>query len=218
MRSAGAEVALDLPEIKIKGNGYKECIIPYETDWSSAAFWYELLALAEDGELFLPGLKEDSFQGDWLVKKYFYLFGIDTSFDSEGALIKKHDWLAEGFNFDITGNPDLAPAMILATAGKGFGGNFYGVAGLRNKESDRTQALANELAKCGVICTLEPDFLSFKAQKLKISEAIDTYNDHRIAMAFAPLAVLGEPITINNPEVVSKSYPEFWTELHKVLG
>jgi len=218
MKKAGAEIDIDLPEIKIRGNRYKGGLLPYESDWSAAAFWYELMALSKGGELLLHGLKEDSIQGDSVAAKYFYMFGVETIFKPEGALIRKNFWMAEGFNFILIEHPDLFPAMVVTTAAKGLEGNFYEIEGLRIKESDRPQALASELLKCGIKCSMEENLLSFKEQKINISKPIDTYNDHRIAMAFAPLAVLGSPITINNPEVVSKSYPNFWSELQKVLG
>jgi len=121
-------------------------------------------------------------------------------------------------NFDLTHNPDLAPAIIVTAAALGFKGKFTGLGSLKIKESDRLQALANELGQAGIQCTVTDDELSFESQKMKICMPFDTYHDHRIAMAFAPLAILGDPVIINNPEVVSKSYPNFWNELQKVLG
>lgn len=218
MKKAGAEVDFRLPEIVIAGGGYKEAVLPYEADWSAAAFWYELMALSKGGELFLPGLKEDSIQGDSVLHRYFYMLGVETIFEGAGARIKKNHWLAEGFNFELNDHPDLAPSLVVTTAAKGFEGNFYGINGLKIKESDRAEALATELGKNGIKCTIDHDLLSFLPQKLGVRQTIDTYNDHRIAMAFAPLAILGTPVTINNPEVVSKSYPGFWRELQKVLN
>lgn len=217
MKAAGAELVLDMPNIRIKGTGYKESVLPFETDWSSAAHWYALMALAKDGELMLQGLKEDSLQGDSVTHSYFKMLGIETTFENEGARIRKHFWKAAGFNFMMKDHPDLAPSMIVTTAAKGFEGNFYGLENLKIKESDRVQSLINELAKCSIECSYEDGQLSFQSQKIKIKKAIDTYNDHRIAMAFAPLAMLGQPLTINNPSVVNKSYPAFWSELQKVL-
>jgi 3-phosphoshikimate 1-carboxyvinyltransferase len=217
MKNAGAGVSLGLPEIRISGKGYRGGQLPIETDWSSAAFWYELMALSEGGALLLRGLKEDSIQGDSIARKYFYMLGVETLFTAEGALIRKNKQLSEVFDYEVSQHPDLAPPLIVSTAAKGLKGNFYGIQGLRIKESDRSQALAEELLKCDVECRIEDDQLFFHGQKMNIKKAINTHNDHRIAMAFAPLAILGDPVTIENPEVVSKSYPNFWNELQKVL-
>lgn len=217
MKEAGAVLSMMLPEIRIKGTGYKGGVLPYETDWSSAAFWYELMVLSEGGELFLRGLKEKSVQGDRVAQKYFQMLGVETIFKSGGAVIRKNDKLSADIDFELSQQPDLAPALIVCTAAKGINGSFYGIEGLRVKESDRVRALVLELLKCGIKCRVEDDLLTFKGQKIQISQAIETYGDHRIAMAFAPLAVLGTPVIINEPGVVSKSYPNFLDELHRVL-
>ncbi len=216
MTSAGAEVEMELPYIRISGN-YKAATLPFEYDWSAAAFWYELLALSKGGELLLKGLKEESLQGDRVLESYFVSLGVETDFNDEGALIRKGFFINQHANFQLSDYPDLVPVCAVTAAGKGFDGMFIGVAGLKYKETDRLQALAQELGKAGITCTVSEDEIIFKAQRMEISEPFETYNDHRMAMAFAPLAILGQPVTVNNPEVVSKSYPGFWEELSKIL-
>ncbi len=217
MKAAGAEVEMNIPTIRISGN-YKAATLPSESDWSAAAFWYELLALSKDGELLLKGLKEKSLQGDSVLSRYFLSLGIETEFNDEGALIRKGFFFDAHSNFDLADYPDIVPVCAVTAAAKGNNGMFIGIAGLKYKETDRLQALAQELGKAGITCTVSDDEIIFKAQKMEISEPFETYNDHRMAMAFAPLAILGQPVTVNNPEVVSKSYPGYWEELKKVLS
>lgn len=216
MKAAGAEVEMDIPYIRISGN-YKAAALPFEYDWSAAAFWYELLALSKGGKLLLKGLKEESLQGDSVLERYFLSLGVETEFNDEGAVIKKGFFIDQHTNFHLADYPDLVPVCAVTAAGKGHNAMLIGVAGLKYKETDRLQALAQELGKAGITCTVSDDEIIFKAQRMEISEPFETYNDHRMAMAFAPLAILGQPVTVNNPEVVSKSYPGFWEELSKFL-
>lgn len=218
MKKAGAEVDLALPIIHVPGSGYQKSELKEEADWSSAAFWYQLLALSKGGSLLLKGLKENSFQGDRITAKYFDSLGVETEYTSDGAVIRKKGIHKPYISFNFSDNPDLAPALIVTSAALGLDGYFKGLSALRIKESNRLEALATELDKAGIKCTVYEDEFSFEPQKMNITAAFDTYHDHRIAMAFAPLAILGNPVTINDPEVVSKSYPNFWNEFQKVLG
>lgn len=217
LKSAGADVTMELPEISVAAKDYQESMLPSESDWSSASYWYELFSLSRSEELFIHGLKEDSIQGDAVLHKYFGLLGVETSFEKDGARLMKSHIRNPSINLDLTNFPDLAPAIITTTAALGLKGYFVGLSSLRIKESDRLEALATELGKAGIKCEINDDEFSFEAQTMDIKQSFDTYNDHRLAMAFAPLAILGKPITINDPEVVKKSYPGFWDELTKVL-
>lgn len=217
MKAAGADIEMSIPYIRISGN-YRASTLPTESDWSAAAFWYELLALSKGGEILLKGLKEISLQGDSVLSSYFYSLGIETEFSEEGALIKKGFFIDNHTNFHLADHPDIVPVCAVTAAAKGKNGMFIGIAGLKYKETDRLQALANELGKAGITCSVSSDEISFQSQKMEIGEPFETYNDHRMAMALAPLAILGQPVTINNPEVVSKSYPGFWEELKKFFS
>ncbi|MDT8393592.1 MAG: 3-phosphoshikimate 1-carboxyvinyltransferase [Bacteroidales bacterium] len=217
MKAAGAETDVELPAVKIKGSGYSNSLLRQESDWSSAAFWYALLALSKGGELLLQGLKSVSLQGDRITAEYFRMLGVETSYTEQGALIRKRGTRNEHIDLNLEDSPDLAPAIIVATAALGLSGNFYGLSNLKNKESDRLAALSAELAKAGIRTHTTSGKIEFKAQKLRLTKAVDPHMDHRIAMAFAPLAILGKPLTIKKPGVVSKSYPQFWEELKKVI-
>lgn len=217
MKAAGAEIDVELPAVKIKGSGYRDSLLSQESDWSSAAFWYALLALSKGGRLLLQDLKKESVQGDRIAEEYFRLLGVETIYTDEGALIRKRGAAKKHMNLQLEDSPDLAPAIILATAALGLSGDFYGLSNLKNKESDRLAALSSELAKAGIRTHTTSGQISFKAQKLRLARAVDPHMDHRIAMAFAPLAILGKPLTIEKPDVVSKSYPRFWEELKKVI-
>ncbi len=218
MKKAGAEVDLAIPIIHIPGSGYQKSELFGEADWSSAAFWYQLVALSEGGSLLLKGLEETSLQGDRITAKYFHSLGVETEYTDEGAVIRKKAIPKPYVSFNFSDNPDLAPALIVTSAALGLDGYFKGLSALRIKESNRLEALATELNKAGIKCTVYEDEFSFEPQKMNITAAFDTYHDHRLAMAFAPLAILGKPVIINDPDVVSKSYPNFWNEFQKVLG
>lgn len=218
MQTAGAEMDVELPAVKIRGSGYSDSLLRQETDWSSAAFWYALLALSKGGELLLQDLKKGSVQGDRITAEYFRLLGVETSYTEQGALIRKSGPMTKHIDLTLEDSPDLAPAIIVATAALGLSGNFYGLSNLKNKESDRLAALSAELAKAGIRTHTTSGKIAFKAQKLRVTKSVDTHMDHRIAMAFAPLAILGKPLTIEKPGVVNKSYPQFWEELNKVMS
>ncbi|NQT77184.1 MAG: 3-phosphoshikimate 1-carboxyvinyltransferase [Bacteroidetes bacterium] len=218
MKTAGINVDMQLPIIKIPGRDYGKCTLPEENDWSAAAFWYEAIALSEKGSIFLPGLKKHLLQGDSEVANIFRAFGVNTQYSDSGVLITKTGTEVKDIKVDLSQHPDLALPVIVTAAALGLNSVFTGLASLRIKESDRLAMLYTELEKTGVSCKMTNNSLSFSAQKMHISKAVSTYGDHRMAMAFAPLALLGDPVLINDPEVVSKSYPGFWKELQKVLS
>jgi len=218
MLLSGAKVLLGNRNILVNGTGYGHAILPSEVDWSAAAFWYELFALSREKRMFIDRLEEKSLQGDALVERYFRMLGVETEFRGGGAWLTRFYWPGEAVNADLSNHPDLAPALIVTTAARRKEGTFIGLGNLRHKESDRLLALVTELEKAGINCKLTSDSISFEAQEMSVTQPFDTYGDHRLAMAFAPLAMLGKPVTINDPEVVSKSYPGFWDELQKVMS
>ena len=145
-------------------------------------------------------------------------FGVTTKYESEKIIIsseyRKLSEMISEFEFDFSSYPDLVMTMAVLCAAKGVNGKFSGVGSLRIKESDRLQVLKSELGKCGVEVAIDGDNLEISSKTLfKPPRVIETHNDHRIAMAFAPFATVLNSISFDSIEVVSKSYPEFWTQL-----
>ncbi|NBU35816.1 MAG: 3-phosphoshikimate 1-carboxyvinyltransferase [Bacteroidetes bacterium] len=195
-----------------------------EADWSAASYYYSLAAMSEQADIFLNGLFENSLQGDAALIEIFQHFGVKTSFTSKGIrLIKKDTPLPVDFHYDFILCPDLAQTLAVVCAGLGVKGYFSGLETLRIKETDRIQALENEISKGGCHITLfssdsqtgkEVFEVSGKFETNKIP-VFKTYEDHRMAMAFAPLALL-MPVEIEEPRVVVKSYPDFWNDFQKL--
>lgn len=184
-------------------------------DWSSASYWYSVAFLADEAEIFIEGLHNNWIQGDREIADWMKRFGVVTEFDTTGALIRKvsssHPTLMK---MNFISNPDLAQTFAAMFAAKNICCNFSGLDSLKIKETDRIAALQTELAKMNVEFDYAPkyDFYQLKGAFKLPAEHIATYNDHRMAMSFAPLALLG-PIEIAHPEVVEKSYPSFWSDM-----
>ena len=209
--------------IVIPQSSLKEKTYTVESDWSSAAFWYEAASLSDEVDLLLEGLQKTSFQGDAILSDIFRNFGVESEFLENGVRLTKVKKKIDGFYFDFTDYPDIAPAVITSCLLMGLRGRFEGLKSLKIKESDRLLALKTEYRKLGVV--MDPDSpsdlmprIEFKAQKFnpEANPKIDTYNDHRMAMAFAPLAIRCGSIRIENPNVVIKSYPNFWEHMVSV--
>jgi 3-phosphoshikimate 1-carboxyvinyltransferase len=193
-----------------------------EADWSGASYWYQLLALAEKGEVFLENLQLDSLQGDANIATWFEQFGVFSEQKKEGVLLKKTKSVQpEKLTLDFIENPDVAQTFACLCVAKKVPFHFSGLKTLKIKETDRIAALQNELAKFGATLTepAEGDLAwdgkinSSKAEKMPL---IKTYHDHRMALAFAPMALAGYKLEIDDPMVVTKSYPTFWEDLKKV--
>lgn len=204
-----------VPEATIKGLSFT-----VEADWSAASFWYEAAAMADEVDLILEGLQKDSLQGDAILADIFQNFGIMSEFLKNGVRLIKVKKKLDGYYFDFSDYPDIAPAVITTCAALGLRGRFEGLKSLRIKETDRLRALKNEYKKLGL--NLEPDSpadlvpkIEFINPQFKASTdfRIDTYGDHRMAMTFAPLSMKLGAIRIENPDVVSKSYPQYWEHL-----
>lgn len=229
MQKAGADVDFTGNRLIIKEQKYSD--IDYsqiiEPDWSAAAFWYQLAAFTPDARILLKGLHSESVQGDSVLPDIYKNLGIDSVFTHDGLLLTKSDQLAlNEFNFDFTECPDLAQAVIVTCAAMGIKGHFTGLKTLRVKETDRIEALRNELTKLGYGVDVVDDeiFLSgsiFSDKHNHSNVVVKCYDDHRMAMSFATLAILRDNICIEEPEVVKKSYPGFWEDVAKaglVLG
>ncbi len=212
---AQAEWLSDL-EIQVMPGGYRSVPIVVEADWTAASYWYEVVALAEGGEVELAGLRSPSMQGDSSVKDLFELLGVETIFTDRGVLLRKQPIAVKRLNHDFVNQPDLAPTFVMTCALLGIPFHFTGLQSLRIKETDRVKALVLELAKLGY--DLQQDSaseLSWDGTRRPLTDVptIDTYEDHRMAMAFAPVACRVPGLMVNNPQVVSKSYPDFWEDM-----
>jgi 3-phosphoshikimate 1-carboxyvinyltransferase len=193
-----------------------------EADWSGASYWYQILALAEKGEILLENLQLESLQGDANIAGWFERFGVFSEQKSEGVLLSKTKSLhPEKLELDFIENPDVAQTFACLCVAKKIPFHFSGLKTLKIKETNRIAALQNELAKFGAILT-EPaegelawtgTIDDSKAEKIPL---VKTYHDHRMAMAFAPIALAGYTLEIDDPMVVTKSYPAFWEDLKKV--
>jgi len=196
----------------------KDKILVVESDWSSASYFYSLAALSDPGsEIKLTAYKKDSLQGDSILADVYKVFGVTTIFDENAIILKKgSEALPNNLSLDLANTPDIAQTIAVTCLGLGVGCHLRGLHTLPIKETDRLAAMKTELEKIGghVEITSESLHLLPKA-KPQTDVTIDTYNDHRMAMAFAPLA-LKTSIVINDAEVVSKSYPDFWKDMTKV--
>ncbi len=223
MQKAGADVVFVRNTITIKEQKYND--IDYfsiiEPDWSAAAFWYQVAAFTPDARIVLKGLRKESVQGDSVLPKIYRNLGIASVFTDEGLLLTKSDQPGiREFNYDFTECPDLAQAVIVTCAALGIKGHFTGLKTLRVKETDRIEALRNELTKLGYgVDVIDNEiFLSgsiFVNKHDHAPKIVRCYDDHRMAMSFATLAILRNDICIEEPEVVKKSYPGFWDDMAK---
>lgn len=196
--------------------------IAVESDWSSASYFYSLVALSEIGtEISLKTYKENSLQGDKILVEIYKNLGVETHFINETICLKKISKpTLQTFEKNLVECPDIAQTLAVTCFGLGINCNLTGLHTLKIKETDRLQALKTELEKIGATVSTTENSLQIRTTINRILEdlqiEISTYNDHRMAMAFAPLA-LKFPIKINNAEVVNKSYPNFWNDL-KTIG
>ena len=227
MQEFGADAEwTDIDTITVKPQPYKDREYLVENDWSAASYWYEMLALNAniDSEIKLEGLMDGSKQGDSVIKYIFSLLGVKTEFASTEenkpttVTLKARRCLLPRLDYDFTGSPDLAQTLVVCCCLMGVKFKFTGLASLKIKETDRIEALKKELLKIGYVIKDENDnTLLWDGETCAPTfEPIDTYEDHRMAMAFAPAAFKFPELKINNPEVVSKSYPHFWEDLRKV--
>ena len=227
MREFGAEAEWSsVDSISVAPKPYSRST-PYfiESDWSAASYWYELLALSRQGDarVRLEGLMDGSKQGDSTVKYLFSLLGVRTTFASRTpgrpttVTLRKSPHRVNRLEFDFTGQPDLVQTFVVCCALMDVPFHFTGLQTLKIKETDRIEALKREMRKLGyVVSDTDGRELSWNGERCEpeTDAAIDTYDDHRMAMAFAP-ACMRQPIRINNPQVVSKSYPCFWDHLRQ---
>ena len=220
---ADAEWA-DFETIRVNAQPYTERPYFIESDWSAASYWYEMVALSKnrDDEVRLEGLMDGSKQGDSSVRYIFSLLGVKTTFATteEGkpttVTLRHSGRCVPRLEYDFNNSPDLAQTFVVCCAMMGVPFHFRGLSTLKIKETDRIEALKREMRKLGyVIRDAHNSELIWDGERCEpdLSEGIDTYEDHRMALAFAPAALVTGGLTINNPHVVSKSYPHFWEDL-----
>ena len=204
MRKFGIDVHREGRDVFVKPSEYQNVEYTVESDWTCASYWYEIVALSEHGRARLRNLRLDSTQGDAIVAKWFENFGVQSVQDGNDIIIgKNYSIFPNDLSFDFIDNPDLYPTIAATCVGLGIEGRFTGLRNLKHKESDRVAAMTAELSRVETgRCP---------------SHIFDSHNDHRIAMALAPLAMKIGAIEINNADVVSKSYPNFWEEFNSIL-
>ena len=228
MREFGASAEwTGVDTIVVKAGGYEPRPYLIENDWSAASYWYEMVALSgdTDAEVQLKGLMDGSKQGDSSVRYLFSLLGVKTAFANSTpgvpttVTLRKSGRCVRRLEYDFTNVPDLAQTIVVTCCALGVPFHFTGLQTLKIKETDRIAALKAELGKLGFVLhdkdgreLVWDGNLTSRPSPLTPHPPIDTYDDHRMALAFAPLS-LHAPISINNPQVVSKSYPHFWSDL-----
>lgn len=220
MAQGGIDARFDGREVQIPPGRYGFSDYTVESDWSGASYWYQVAALLPGSEIRLPNLEKESLQGDSVLAGMFGSLGVESRF-GEG-LVSLHSGNAqpgEKFNADFTGCPDLVQTCAATLCALGIPFMFTGTRTLRVKETDRITALQAELLKLGFVIRADPggDWISWEGTRGESMDnpLIQTYHDHRMAMAFAPLAGALGSLTIQDPGVVTKSYPSFWTDLEK---
>ena len=226
MREFGADADWsDVDTVKVNPCPYRQHRYLIESDWSASSYWYEMMALTADTEsaVSFTGLFDASKQGDSIVKYIFSLLGVKTRFSSTDnkthptVHLRKLPCLLPRLDYDFVAAPDLAQTVVVTCALMDIPFRFTGLASLKIKETDRIEALKRELRKLGYVLHDENgDTLIWDGTRCEPTlEPIDTYEDHRMAMAFAPAAIKFPGLRINNPQVVTKSYPQFWDDLEK---
>ena len=225
MREYGADAEWTSADtITVKPKPYVNRDYMIENDWSGASYWYEILALNNDREtqVVLNGLKDGSKQGDSVIKYIFSLLGVKTVFQSktsgkpQNVTLKRNGRCVPKLEYDFVNSPDLAQTVIVTCAALDIPFHFKGLGTLKIKETDRIEAMKREMRKLGyVLHDVNDCELYWDGERCEPSmeEGIDTYNDHRMALSFAPFAMKSGSLIINNPQVVTKSYPHFWKSL-----
>jgi len=218
LQSAGIQHTWSDNVIAIAKQEFAETSIHVEPDWSAASYWYAIAALADEAELFLPGLTQYSLQGDSVITEIMANFGITSQFKDGGVYLQKEVKPVVRKIFDMKECPDLAQTVIVVCAALGHEATFTGLETLKIKETDRIAALQNELAKIGVKLIEKGQVYKLDCSEKQIPSRIfvNTYHDHRMAMAFAPLALVVPEIEFEDADVVEKSYPAFWKDLEEI--
>ncbi len=223
MEHFGVRVVCEGSTIMVAPQPYQYCPFTVSSDWSAASYWYEMMALSDGGELVLKGLKNNSLQGDAVVAKWFDRFGVSTTFEEQGARLTKVPAYPHDLVFDFADTPDLFPSVFVTCVALSCRTRFQRIKNLSVKESNRVESLISELSKIFTFnniysvdeLVIEKSFLNESFSKT--NDVIKTWHDHRIAMSLAPLAMRINSFRLDNPEVVTKSYPTFWSDFAKIF-
>lgn len=203
-------------KLSVAPQPYRPTAYSIESDWSAASYWYEMAALSDEATIRLPGLHEGSYQGDAKVADLFKQLGVETTYQDNTVLLTKTDNRTVRMEYDFINQPDLAQTFVVTCALLDITFRFSGLQSLKIKETDRMAALITEMKKLGYLLTeTDGSILSWDGTRCEAEArpTIDTYEDHRMAMAFAPAILQKDELYINEPHVVSKSYPHYWENL-----
>ncbi|CAM4047450.1 3-phosphoshikimate 1-carboxyvinyltransferase [Pedobacter westerhofensis] len=217
LASAGIAHSWEGDTIHIKRQVHQSATLVVEPDWSAASYWYSIAALADKADITLPNLREESLQGDSEIQQIMIPLGVATSRTKGGIRLVSAAEQALTTVLNLKDCPDLAQTIIVCAAAKGLNLAFTGLETLKIKETNRVLALQTELAKIGVTLNEDNEVYTLDCSGLHFPEKISiaTYDDHRMAMAFAPLSLLIKSVEIEDYQVVEKSYPDFWKDLQK---
>ncbi|WP_293710080.1 3-phosphoshikimate 1-carboxyvinyltransferase [uncultured Parabacteroides sp.] len=217
MEQFGVKATWSGQMIRILPQEYKPVHFTVESDWSAASYWYAMMALSKTAEIELLGLFKNSLQGDAAGAKLFAQLGVGTTFTDRGVQLKHNGNVAKKLIYNFVNEPDLAQTFVVVCVLLNIPFRFTGLQSLKIKETDRIEALKTELRKLGYLLTDSNDsILEWNGERCEpeVDPVIATYEDHRMAMAFAPAAlILPQGIRIADPGVVTKSYPTFWDNL-----
>ena len=219
MEQFGVKATWNGQTIKILPQEYKPIRFTVESDWSAASYWYSIMALSKNAEIELLGLFKNSLQGDAAGAKLFAQLGVGTVFTDRGVMLKYNGNVTKKLIYNFVNEPDLAQTFVVTCVLLNIPFRFTGLQSLKIKETDRIEALKTELRKLGYLLTDSNDsILEWNGERCEpeADPIIATYEDHRMAMAFAPAAlVLPKGLKVADPEVVTKSYPAYWEDLRK---
>lgn len=217
MKQFGVNAEWKGQTIKVVPQEYAPVRFTVESDWSAASYWYEMMALSGNAEIELLGLFKNSLQGDAAGAKLFAELGVGTTFTERGVILKHTGNVAKKLNYNFVNEPDLAQTFVVTCVLLNIPFRFTGLQSLKIKETDRIEALKKELRKLGYLLTdVNGSILEWNGERCEpeAHPVIDTYEDHRMAMAFAPAGLVRPGgIEIADPGVVSKSYPHYWENL-----
>ncbi len=219
MQEFGIEAEWNGNIIKVKVGEYRAKELIVEGDWSSASYWFEIVSLSQDSMIELTGLKKNSLQGDSVLTELFKTLGVDSVFTNFGIRIKNIPTSCKYFEYDFTDCPDLAQTIAATLVAKNIPFRLTGLDNLSIKETDRIKALVIEFEKLGIHLKPTSTEISWEGNEIiNIPENhfVETYEDHRMALAFAPLSIVTKELVIQNPDVVAKSYPKYWKNLNEV--